>query len=67
MKWEYKIIKVSDFPKFNETKELQEELNNYGHEGWELAGFFYPPQVGDGIEPKLDIDSAIFKRVVSDI
>lgn len=64
MEWEYKIISVKNIPKFSETIKLQEELNNYGKEGWELVGFFYPPQVGEGWEPKLDINSAIFKRII---
>ncbi len=67
MKWEYKIIKVGSFSKFNETEKLQQELNNYGTEGWELVCFNYPPQVGEGTISKLDTDSVIFKRRASNI
>lgn len=64
MKWEYKVFKIEDFSKFNETLKLQEELNSYGKEGWELTGFVYPPQTGVGWMPKLDIDSVVFKRQI---
>lgn len=67
MKWEYNVVKVEKFSEFTETMKLQEELNSYGKEGWELVGFFYPNQIGVGLEPKLDVDSAIFKRLLSDI
>jgi hypothetical protein len=64
MIWEYKIINVEDISKFSDSIKLQEELNNYGKEGWELVGFFYPPQIGLGWVSKLDIDSIIFKRQI---
>jgi hypothetical protein len=64
MEWEYKVIKVENISKFSETIKLQEELNNYGKEGWELVGIFYPPQIGEGWMPKLDSDSVIFKRQI---
>ena len=64
MKWEYKIINTGDFAKFTKTDELQEELNRYGQDGWELVDFVYPTQPGEGWEPKLDIDSVIFKRQI---
>ena len=67
MKWEYKIIKVENFSKFSATEKLQQELNNYGEEGWELVSFNYPPQVGEGWMSKLDIDSVIFKRQATNI
>ena len=64
MKWEYKVIKAENIAKFTETIKLQEELNNYGDEGWELSSFIYPPQTGVGWMPKLDVDSVIFKRQI---
>lgn len=64
MQWEYKVIKSEDIPGFNEIIKLQEELNKYGKEGWELVEFSYPPQVGKGWMSKLDTDSVIFKRQV---
>jgi hypothetical protein len=62
MEWEYKVINIENFSKFNETQILQDELNKYGKEGWELVGFFYPPQIGVGWLTKLDNNSVIFKR-----
>ena len=63
MNWEYKVIKVENIAKFTDSIKLQEDLNNYGKEGWELVGFVYPPQIV-GWMPKLDIDSVIFKREI---
>ena len=62
MEWEYKVINAKNIAKFNEPDKLEEELNNYGKEGWEQVGFFYPPQDGVGWMIKKDIDSVIFKR-----
>ena len=64
MEWEYKVIKTQDISKLTESTILQEELNNYGKQGWELVGFAFPPQVGNGWMPKLETESAIFKRLV---
>jgi hypothetical protein len=64
IEWEYKVVKVDNIPKFTETKKLEDALNKYGKEGWELVEFAYPPQAGVGWMPKLDIDSVIFKRQV---
>ena len=65
MEWEYKVVSEENIPKFTEPEKLQVELNNYGKEGWELVEFVYPPQLGKGWMPKLDIDSVIFKRQIS--
>ena len=64
MMWEYKVIDIKTIAKFSEPIKLQEELNNYGKEGWELVEFAYPPQIGVGWVSKLDIDSVIFKRQI---
>lgn len=62
MEWEYKVINDKDISKFSEPIKLQEELNNYGKEGWEVVSFVYPPQIGEGWMPRLDINSVVFKR-----
>jgi hypothetical protein len=64
MKWEYMVIRVKEIPRFNDTIRLQEELNNFGEQGWELVEFAFPPQIGSGWMSKQDIDSVIFKRQV---
>ena len=64
MEWEYKVIKVEKISKLSEPIKFQEELNNYGKEGWELVGVFYPPHLGEGWIPKADADSVIFKRQI---
>lgn len=65
MKWEYKVVNTANISKFSEPIKLQDELNNYGKEGWELVGFVYPPQIGEGWMPKLDSDTVIFKREIN--
>jgi hypothetical protein len=65
MEWEYKVIKTEDISKSTEPRKLQDELNDYGKEGWELICFASPPPIGEGWMSKLDEDSAIFKRQVS--
>jgi|GEM_PF-3502822 len=64
MKWEYKIVKLEDIPEFKDTVKLQEELDKYGEDGWELVDFAYPPYVNNGWVPKDVTDSVIFKRQV---
>ena len=64
MKWEYKVVNVANISKLSDPIKLQDELNNYGIEGWELVGFIYPPQIGKGWIAKLDNDSVIFKRQI---
>jgi hypothetical protein len=65
MKWEYKILKAGEVSNFNNSVKLQEELNNYGMEGWELVNFVYPEQKGKGWEPAKDLNSVIFKRQIA--
>ena len=62
MEWEYKVIKTEDISNLRDPIKLQQQLNDYGKQGWELVGFAFPPQIGEGWMVKLDTDSAIFKR-----
>lgn len=62
MKWEYKVIEINSIKNLGDPDKLQEELNNYGNEGWELIGDLTKPHEGVGWNPKLDDGSVIFKR-----
>ncbi|BAQ36198.1 hypothetical protein CBB2_3195 [Clostridium botulinum] len=65
MKWEYKVIKINSIKNLGNPINLQNELNNYGEEGWELVGVLTKPHEGIGWMPKPDDGSVVFKRVLS--
>lgn len=64
MKWEYKIIETDKFEGCNDPTKLQEELNSYGAEGWELTTALKPQHVGEGWLPKIHSEVIIFKRKI---
>lgn len=48
MKWEYKSISYRDIASFGKTSteaEVEEQMNQFGTEGWELAAAL-PPSTG---------------------
>lgn len=65
MKWEYKVVGIDSLHGLGNPANLQEELNHYGNEGWELIGVMKKPHEGVGWNPKPDDGSVVFKRVVS--
>ncbi|NFL74486.1 hypothetical protein B2H94_01875 [Clostridium sporogenes] len=65
MKWEYKVIEINSIKNLGNPINLQNELNNYGEEGWELVDVFAKPHEGIGWMPKPDDGSVIFKRALS--
>ncbi|NFP91385.1 DUF4177 domain-containing protein [Clostridium sporogenes] len=65
MKWEYKVIEINSIKNLGSSINLQNELNNYGEEGWELVGALKKPHEGMGWMPKPDDGSVIFKRAIS--
>ncbi len=67
MEWEYKVVKFETISNLKEPSKLQEELNNYGKEGWELVSIFYPPNIGEGWMPQLYSYSLVFKRQASNM
>lgn len=60
--WEYKIFTVDEF--INATKDLsiEEKLNEYGKEGWELVGIMPKKAQTLGNPSKLDSDSIVLKK-----
>jgi len=65
MKYEYKVIKITELKGLGNCEELQKELNDYGSLGWELVGVLIKPHEGVGWIPKEDEGSVIFKRSIN--
>ncbi|NLK97691.1 DUF4177 domain-containing protein [Defluviitalea saccharophila] len=65
MKWEYKVVGIHSVQGLGDPSNLQDELNNYGKEGWELIGVMKKPHEGIGWNPQPDEGSVVFKRAVS--
>ncbi|WP_027622973.1 DUF4177 domain-containing protein [Clostridium lundense] len=61
MKWEYKAFSVDHFLSSDSELTVEEQLNKYGEQGWELAGTLEKPSTYVTPE-KLDTNLMIFKR-----
>lgn len=66
MKWEYKVVTLDKFLNSEDDLTIQETLNKYGADGWELVGGLDKPFAGLGNPRKLDSDSLVFKRTVAE-
>ncbi|MBV4436853.1 DUF4177 domain-containing protein [Clostridium tyrobutyricum] len=64
MKWEYKVFTLEHFYSLNKGLDVEETLNNYGKNGWELVGVLQKHNPTLGVSCKLDSDSIVFKRQV---
>lgn len=64
MKWQYKVFEIDQFLNSDKNLTLEEKLNKYGEDGWELVGVVEKPPVGVGWLPKIDSDSIVFKKAV---
>lgn len=64
MKWEYKVFTLENFLNSEGNLSVEEILNKYGKEGWELTGVLEKPYTTLGNPPTLDTDSIVFKRQV---
>lgn len=62
MQWEYKVLTMDHFLNSESGLTLEEELNKYGVQGWELVGVMEKPFDTLGVPPKLDSNSIIFKK-----
>lgn len=63
-KWEYKVFTVDRFLSVDSDLTIEEKLNKYGKEGWELVGLLQRSHTTLGYQPKLDNDSIAFKRQI---
>lgn len=66
MKWEYKIFSMEHFLSEDSNLTVEEQLNKYGEEGWELVGVLEKPYTTLGNGPKLDSNSIVFKKQATD-
>ncbi|GAA0719160.1 hypothetical protein GCM10008905_06820 [Clostridium malenominatum] len=66
MKWEYKMFTLDHFLSSDSNLTIEEQLNKYGEEGWELVGILEKPYTTLGIQPRLDSNSIVFKKSVID-
>lgn len=64
MTWEYKVFTVDHFQSIDENLTIEEKLNKYGSDGWELIGVLKKPHVTLGNPSKLDSDSIVFKKAI---
>lgn len=65
MKWEYNVISLSKFLNSDDDLTVQEQLNKYGADGWELVCVLEKTFAGVGNPTKLDRDSLVFKRAIA--
>ena len=64
IKWEYKVFTVDHFLSVDSDLTVEEKLNKYGKDGWELVGLLQRRHTTMGYSSKLDNDSIAFKRQV---
>ncbi|AYD39563.1 DUF4177 domain-containing protein [Clostridium fermenticellae] len=65
MVWKYKMFTLDHFLNSDENLTMEEKLNKYGEDGWELVGVLERPFTGLGNPPKcLDMNSIVFKKAV---
>ncbi len=65
-KWEYKVFTAGHFLNADSDLTVVEKLNKYGEDGWELIGLFQRTYTSLGYPPKLDNDSIVFKRQITE-
>lgn len=65
MEWKYKELPIDSFLKSDANLTIEEKLNKYGSDGWELACIIQKPQVGVGWLSKGDSDVIILKKSVT--
>ncbi|NOV80274.1 DUF4177 domain-containing protein [Clostridium saccharobutylicum] len=53
MIWQYKVFSVEHFLNSDKDLTMEEKLNKYGADGWELVGVLEKPSTGLGILLKL--------------
>ena len=62
MKWEYKTESLDHFQSSGQGSTIEEQLNNYGNEGWELVTTLRGNTATVGNPPKIDSSILVFKR-----
>lgn len=62
MKWEYKIVQILDNEGLNNLTKLQDELNKYGLDGWELVEVLRKSPNGVGWLSNTEENFMVLKR-----
>ena len=62
MKWEYKTFTVDDFVSSDTNLTIEEQLNKYGENGWELMGALPKVHATVGNPSRLYTDMIVFKK-----
>lgn len=62
MEWKYKVFTVDHFLSLQKNLSIEELLNNYGKDGWELVGTLQSFYKTLGKPSKLDSDLIVFKK-----
>ncbi|MEW9095823.1 MAG: DUF4177 domain-containing protein [Clostridiaceae bacterium] len=65
MKWEYKTLTIDHFLSSDSSLTIEDQLNNYGKDGWEFVGILEKPYTTLG-NTKLDSNSMIFKKSITE-
>jgi hypothetical protein len=63
MMWKYKVFTVDHFLSTDKDSTIEEQLNKYGADGWELVGVLQRIHT-IGKPTKIDSDSIVFKKAI---
>jgi Domain of unknown function (DUF4177) len=60
--WQYKVFTVDEFINTGNGGTIEDKLNEYGKDGWELAGIMPKKTQSLGNSSKLPEDSVVLKK-----
>ncbi|WP_238903412.1 DUF4177 domain-containing protein [Clostridium sp. YIM B02506] len=60
--WKYKVFTLDKFMSIDNNLTLEEKLNKYGQDGWELVGVINKQTQSLGVPSGIDSDSIILKK-----
>jgi len=61
-KWEYKVIGIDSIIEAGNDTEIENKLNTYGEDGWELVEILDQVNSSWGIQPRVECNLILFKR-----
>lgn len=64
MKWQYKTFTIDQFLNSESNLTIEEKLNKYGQDGWELTEVLQKSNTTVGNPSQLDSDTIVFKKQV---
>ncbi len=60
--WQYKVFSVDEFINLGNGTTIEDKLNEYGKDGWELVGIMPKKAQSLGNPSKLPEDSIVLKK-----